>query len=77
MAAITGIDELLDEAAGSTGAAAVVSTGSDAPQRHVATFRGTRRPHAGQTRLNAVWSWPAPKEVEGSGMGHNKGLNHR
>jgi hypothetical protein len=62
-------DRLAGSSAVTSGAAAV-SSGNAAPQRHVATLRGTRRPQAGHTRLNpAVWSR--------SGMSHNKGLVER
>ena len=52
-------------------------TGMVAPQRQVAMFFGTRRPQDGQTRPNAVVSLRGLSEVEGSGMSHNRGLNHR
>jgi len=54
------------DSAASNGAASngAVSGGTAAPQRHVATARGTRRPQEGHTRLK-------------SAMSHNKGLNHR
>ncbi len=39
------------------------------PHRQVATFRGTRRPHDGQTLLKP--------DKSRSGMSHNKGLVER
>jgi hypothetical protein len=76
MTAIITVDPLRDSA-GMSGVSADDSAVSAAPQRHVATLRGTRRPHDGQTRLNPVWSWPALSEVEASGIGHNRELNNR
>ena len=66
-------------AAGSAGNDPVVEVAAamPAPQRQLATVRGTRRPHCGQSRLKPTWSWPVLSEVEGSGMGHNRELNHR
>jgi hypothetical protein len=57
------------------GGGASSSTGISAPQRQLATVRGTLRPHEGQIQLKLAW--PALSSVEGSGMSHNKGLNRR
>jgi hypothetical protein len=69
--ATSGVDPLASAGSGT----AVSPGGSSAPQRHAVTLRGTRRPHDGQTRLNPDGSWLALSEVEGSGIGHNRGLN--
>jgi hypothetical protein len=37
-------------------ASSSTSTGNAAPQRQVATLRGTRRPHEGQSRVKAAAS---------------------
>ena len=76
MSEIIAVDPPRDSA-GAVADCVEVGAAMPAPQRQLATLRGTRRPHCGQSRLKPAWSWPVLSEVEGSGMGHNRELNHR